>query len=78
MVSLLLIAFSLQLVVHIVNTVGASTINELVSLQHPDLYQQDCSDLTDKRSYGSHTPNYRRRRRKMPLNQDAYEWKCCG
>jgi len=31
MVSLLLVAFLLQLAVHVVNTVGANTINELVS-----------------------------------------------
>jgi hypothetical protein len=39
MPSLLLVVFILQLLLHIVNTVGATTVNELVSPAH-DLYQQ--------------------------------------
>jgi hypothetical protein len=38
MPSLLLVVFILQFLLHIVNTVGANTVNELVSPAH-DLYQ---------------------------------------
>jgi len=52
MASLLFVAFLLQLAVHVVNTVGASTINELVSL-----YSLACFAflLTMTRSFGCST-----------------------
>ena len=56
MISALLLVFLLQVAIHIINTIGKQTINDVVRL-HPahDRHSQP-TDMND--SYGSSTPNF--------------------